>query len=108
MTKFIIKTSPCLTGKVSIGGCKNAILPILAASLLTSECCKIYSVPALSDVIALCSILEDIGIDVAFDEKKRMYFSTSKKYCNIKNRLSEGKQNESFFFNYGSTFVPMS
>ncbi len=70
MTKFIIKTSPCLTGKVSIGGCKNAILPILAASLLTSECCKIYSVPALSDVIALCSILEDIGIDVAFDEKK--------------------------------------
>ena len=70
MAKFIIGTSKGLKGNVCTSGCKNAILPIIAATLLTEEKCIIHSVPPLSDVIALCSMLCDMGVSIQFDEKK--------------------------------------
>jgi UDP-N-acetylglucosamine 1-carboxyvinyltransferase len=50
MDSLLIKGGVPLHGEVEIGGAKNAVLPIMAATLLTSEPCTIRRVPNLSDV----------------------------------------------------------
>ena len=45
MAKLIVKQSPPLTGTVRIHGAKNSVLPIMAASLLTSEVCTLEEAP---------------------------------------------------------------
>ena len=50
MEKFVITgTEEGLHGRVKISGAKNAVLPILAACLLTEEVCEIQNVPPLAD-----------------------------------------------------------
>ena len=55
-----------LRGEVSISGSKNAVLPILAAALLTDEECVIHRIPNLSDVKFMGKILESLGAEVQF------------------------------------------
>ena len=50
MAKFLVQKSAPLHGEVKISGSKNAVLPIMAAALLTEEKCEIKDVPALRDV----------------------------------------------------------
>lgn len=53
-----------MRGEVTISGSKNAVLPIMAATLLTDEECVIKDVPALRDVDVMCSLLESLGAGV--------------------------------------------
>ena len=53
--------------EVTISGSKNAVLPIMAASLLTNEKCQIMDVPRLRDVDVMCSILSRVGAEVEED-----------------------------------------
>jgi UDP-N-acetylglucosamine 1-carboxyvinyltransferase len=55
-----------LRGVVSVSGAKNAVLPIMAAALLTPEPCVIHRVPDLSDVRLMCEILTSLGAQVRF------------------------------------------
>lgn len=64
MTKYLVQKSDPLRGEVVISGSKNAVLPILAASLLTSQRCEIYDVPALKDVDIMCDMLRELGSTV--------------------------------------------
>ncbi len=50
-----------LSGGIEIQGSKNAVLPVLAASLLTEEKVRIYHCPRISDVADMLSILEYVG-----------------------------------------------
>jgi UDP-N-acetylglucosamine 1-carboxyvinyltransferase len=61
MDKFLIKGGTPLHGEVMIGGAKNAVLPIMAATLLTAEPCVIHRVPNLSDVRFMAEILTSLG-----------------------------------------------
>ncbi len=61
MTKFIIHSRKPLNGKVKIGGAKNAVLPLMAATLLTNETCEIHNTPNISDVKVLSEIMTDLG-----------------------------------------------
>src|SRR5512141_692199 len=61
MDSFLIKGSVPLHGEVVISGAKNAALPIMAATLLTSEPCVIRRVPNLSDVRVMGQILTWLG-----------------------------------------------
>ena len=54
-------------GEVAISGAKNAVLPIMAASLLTAEPCVIRRVPRLSDVSFMGQILTSLGAKVNLD-----------------------------------------
>lgn len=54
-------------GEVEISGAKNAVLPILAATLLTSEPCAIRRAPNLSDVRFMTQILSWLGAEVRVD-----------------------------------------
>jgi UDP-N-acetylglucosamine 1-carboxyvinyltransferase len=65
MDSLMIKGGVPLEGEVQISGAKNAVLPILAATLLTAEPCVIRRVPNLSDVKYMCEILRWLGAEVA-------------------------------------------
>lgn len=70
MGKFIVQgMEDGLRGRVRISGSKNAVLPILAACLLTEEPCRIENVPPLSDVRHMAELLRELGAEVAFDEE---------------------------------------
>src|SRR3989449_9710320 len=67
MDSLLIKGGVPLRGEVTISGAKNAVLPILAATLLTSEPCVIRRVPNLSDVKFMGQILNWLGAQVRFE-----------------------------------------
>lgn len=64
MSKFLVKNSGPLRGIVEISGAKNAVLPIMAATILTDEKCELSEVPELRDVEVMCGILESVGVEV--------------------------------------------
>lgn len=67
MEKFIVRQSEALHGTVRISGAKNAVLPILAACLLTEEPCTITNVPPLTDVMEMAELLEEFGAETSYD-----------------------------------------
>src|ERR1051325_1094390 len=67
MESLLIKGGVPLCGEVTVSGAKNAVLPILAATLLTREPCVIRRVPNLSDVKFMGQILTWLGASVKFD-----------------------------------------
>lgn len=68
MERFIITGGTPLQGDVKIDGAKNAVLPILAASLLSDGVCEIHNVPLLDDVLAMCTVLRYYGAELTLGE----------------------------------------
>ncbi|EOA8876165.1 UDP-N-acetylglucosamine 1-carboxyvinyltransferase [Staphylococcus aureus] len=67
MDKIVIKGGSKLTGEVKVEGAKNAVLPILTASLLASDKpSKLVNVPALSDVETINNVLTTLNADVTY------------------------------------------
>jgi len=67
MDSLLIKGGVPLRGEVKISGAKNAVLPIMAAALLTEGPCVIHKAPKLSDVQFMGQILTQLGAEVCFD-----------------------------------------
>lgn len=63
MPQYMICQSPRLSGEVRVSTSKNAVLPILAASLLTSEEVLIHGAPDLTDVRHMLEILRSCGAE---------------------------------------------
>lgn len=68
MGKFVIDGGMPLQGTVPIGGAKNAVLPIIAASLLTGGECTIKGMPQLEDVRTICLVLKALGVKLEGDD----------------------------------------
>lgn len=68
MESLLIKGGVPLNGEVVISGAKNAVLPIMAATLLTTEPCLIRRVPDLSDVRFMAQILSWLGAEASFED----------------------------------------
>ncbi|MBG87720.1 MAG: UDP-N-acetylglucosamine 1-carboxyvinyltransferase [Verrucomicrobiales bacterium] len=66
MESLLIDGGTRLKGDVRISGAKNAVLPIMAATLLTREKCTIKNVPELRDVNTMVRILRSLGAEVEF------------------------------------------
>jgi len=83
MDKLVIEGGVALKGEVKISGAKNAVLPILAATLLTDKKCVIKNVPRLNDVYTMLRILSALGMKTDFCEdtitvepsSRRKYFA---------------------------------
>jgi UDP-N-acetylglucosamine 1-carboxyvinyltransferase len=58
-----------LRGEIRISGAKNAVLPILAATLLADEAMTISNVPHLFDVTTMIRLLGQMGVEVVVDER---------------------------------------
>lgn len=75
MEKIIVTGGQRLTGSVRVEGAKNAVLPILAASLLASEGQHhITEVPNLADVVTISEVLRSLNADVTYDAQKSEIF----------------------------------
>lgn len=59
---LVIEGGAELSGTVKISGAKNAVLPLMAAALLSSEECIINNTPVLDDVLVMLSVLEGLGV----------------------------------------------
>lgn len=72
MAKYLVQKSGPLNGEVTISGSKNAVLPIMAAAILTDEACELTEVPALRDVDVMCKLLRSLGskIQERYSENK--------------------------------------
>ncbi|GKU76927.1 UDP-N-acetylglucosamine 1-carboxyvinyltransferase [Paenibacillus sp. L3-i20] len=67
MTKIIVRGGQRLTGTVRVSGAKNAVLPILAASLLATEGDSVIcDVPLLDDVMTIQNVLASLGAQVTY------------------------------------------
>ena len=64
MSKLVITGGARLQGEIAVEGSKNAVLPILAASLLNGGESIIKNCPGLKDVEVMCGILRKIGCSV--------------------------------------------
>ena len=64
MASYLIRHSPRLSGEVEVSAAKNAVLPILAAGLLSEDPLIVKNVPHITDVDMLLSILRDCGAQV--------------------------------------------
>ncbi len=68
MIKYMLEGPGQLQGEVEISGAKNAILPILAASILSCGVSYIRQVPQLKDVEVMCRILTHLGARVEHED----------------------------------------
>ncbi|MBM4180324.1 MAG: UDP-N-acetylglucosamine 1-carboxyvinyltransferase [Betaproteobacteria bacterium] len=64
MDKLVITGGARLAGEVAISGAKNAALPILCASLLSSEPLTLTNVPCLNDIGTMLKLLAQMGVKV--------------------------------------------
>ena len=66
MDKFVIQgLKEPISGEVSASGAKNAVLPILAATILATEPVTLHNIPELNDVKTSCKLLAEMGVSVA-------------------------------------------
>ncbi len=64
MEKFIVRGEVRLNGTIRVGGAKNAILPIMAATLLSSGISIIHDIPYLRDIKVMEDILSLLGAKI--------------------------------------------
>jgi UDP-N-acetylglucosamine 1-carboxyvinyltransferase len=69
--RYFIEGGIPLKGEVRISGSKNAVLPIMAATLLTEHRCVIENVPMIDDIMTMAEILRHLGAKVECDEAQR-------------------------------------
>lgn len=69
MSKLMINGGVPLQGELRASGAKNAVLPILAATLLADEPMTLRNVPHLQDVTTTMELLGRMGVDLVVDEK---------------------------------------
>ncbi|AXN38820.1 UDP-N-acetylglucosamine 1-carboxyvinyltransferase [Peribacillus butanolivorans] len=71
MEKIIVRGGNRLSGTVKVEGAKNAVLPVIAATLLASDGKSIIKdVPTLSDVYTINEVLRNLNADVAFHDNQ--------------------------------------
>jgi UDP-N-acetylglucosamine 1-carboxyvinyltransferase len=69
MDKICIKGGVPLEGVIPIGGAKNAALPLMAASLLTSDTLTLTNAPVLADIATMANLLVQHGVSVIRGEE---------------------------------------
>lgn len=79
MNKFVINGGNPLNGKVYIQGAKNAVLPIMAGSILASNPVCLENCPSLNDVFVAGEILRQLGCEVVY--KNNSVFINPENIC---------------------------
>lgn len=70
MSKIIVRGGRQVTGKVKVNGAKNAVLPIIAASLLAAEGeSVIQEAPPLHDVFTIIQVLNKLGVSIEYNSE---------------------------------------
>ena len=78
---ILIRGGNSLFGSVTLRGAKNAVLPLLAASILTEDAVQIDNCPYISDVDAMLELLRSVGADVAREDRRVRVSGSAKCAC---------------------------
>ena len=70
MQKLEVLGANKLKGQINISGSKNASLPILAATLLSSKKIYLNNLPKVKDIETMINLLQSLGSKVKFENKK--------------------------------------
>ncbi len=81
MDKFVIQGRRRLSGKIAIGGAKNAALPIMAATLLSSRSHLLLNIPTLGDTTTIGRLLQRLGATVQYTKEGLSICVTSIEHC---------------------------
>ncbi len=76
MSLYRIIGGKSLAGNIEMEGAKNAVLPILAATVLNGDINIIENVPALNDVVTMLEILSNLGCYVEYRDRTVMIDSS--------------------------------
>ncbi len=78
MAQLLIEGGTRLVGRVPISGSKNAVLPILAACLLTEEECRLKNVPRIEDVATMMRLLEGMGVQIRWLDPQQLQINAER------------------------------
>ena len=81
MDKFVINGGKKLMGTLAVSGAKNAVLPLMAATLLTSGKSVIKNVPKLRDVTTMGAMLRKLGAEVSFESGTLTIDTSNVSHC---------------------------
>ncbi|MBQ9635928.1 MAG: UDP-N-acetylglucosamine 1-carboxyvinyltransferase [Acidaminococcaceae bacterium] len=77
MDKLIVRGGNRLVGTVKTSGAKNAVLPIIAASILGETPSHLDEIPKLDDVRTICGVLKYLGVKVDDSREHELTLDTS-------------------------------
>lgn len=81
MEKLIVTGGTKLVGSVKISGAKNAVLPVIAASLLANAESTLMEIPDLDDVNTICEVLEHLGVKVVKKDEETFLIDSRNITC---------------------------
>ena len=70
MEKLYIRGGRPLSGRVRVSSAKNAVLPIIAATMLPVTPSRLPDIPQLEDVATICNVLSHLGVKVAAADRE--------------------------------------
>ena len=77
MEKLLIKGGKSLLGEIDCSGAKNAALPVIAGSILSSDDIILKNLPYLQDITTMFELIGSMGADISLDEKMNFKLNTS-------------------------------
>ena len=77
MEKLLIKGGKSLFGEIDCSGAKNAALPVIAGSILSSDDITLKNLPYLQDITTMFELIGSMGADISLDEKMNFKLNTS-------------------------------
>jgi UDP-N-acetylglucosamine 1-carboxyvinyltransferase len=77
MDKFCIKGGVSLSGRIKISGAKNAVLPIIAASILHDKEVILESIPHLRDVTTMLELMGSLGVKTKLADKMSIHIDST-------------------------------
>ena len=77
MEKLLIKGGKSLFGEIDCSGAKNAALPVIAASILSSNDVTLKNLPYLQDITTMFELIGSMGADILLDERMNFRLNTS-------------------------------
>lgn len=98
MQQFLIEGGYPLTGEVTPGGNKNAILKMLPACLLTDEPVTLHNVPKIADVEVAIELLRQLGASVEWSTSETVWVHASEISSTTLDRVLAQKTRGSFVF----------
>lgn len=91
MDSLIINGGASLKGQVKISGAKNAVLPIMAASILSSSEVVLSEVPDLEDIKVMSEALSILGARVKRESDSLIIDSRNIRSCEIPEEIYYGE-----------------
>src|SRR3989449_9481695 len=78
VAQLLIEGGTRLVGRVPISGSKNAVLPILAACLLTEEEVRLKNLPRIEDAATMVRLLEGMGVQIRWLDPQQLQITAER------------------------------